>query len=563
MLNCICFAQNIDEIQFILKKTNKKPTVIPLDLGAQLYCIYNKIEFIDPKNLIKNSFHFNTIKESYHLLNNLNYNDVLHESHQKELKAFVRFRFHLIAFLKEIVDQLKLLKKIDEIILSGWDHYYDTYSEKNYFISHIILDLVDDIKITTLNKISHKDFSDNFIYDYNLKNNLNNKEEYIFLTNLGYNFFRIVLTLFKNDKKILTPLNKISFLKKIIYNLLGVEFIEFEKKKNQKKNQIELPIIDFKYMGKDISKILNFRIDQEKKNIINLINKSYVINELFQKFKIRFVITNITRGIFGYFIDAAKNFKISSMCIPHGTLSKNFDQFDQIYKKTISEAITSKNAKFNVSQSDISKKFYEQNKNDYNKIIHTGNLIFSKSNKKKRKKRKIRKLLFAVTVKNLQSIQLLGVEMYYEFIDNLFFLDNFSKKNNFDVLIKLHPGVYKELPLLEKIFPNLEFSKKNISKIFDKSFVTISYSSTAIEDSLNSSCPVILLDRWKRYKHCNAETNVDKKNSAVYYVNNENDLLKCLETIAVSEKSNFSNFVNIEDNKKNMNSFINEYILKK
>ena len=142
MSNYICFAQNVDEIQFILKNTKKKLTVVPLDLGVQLYCIHNKIEFIDPIILIKNSFHYSTINESYHFLNNLNYHDVLHESHQKELKAFLRFRFHLIAFLMEIINQLKLFKKIDEIIISGWDSYHDTYSSKNYFISYIILNLV-------------------------------------------------------------------------------------------------------------------------------------------------------------------------------------------------------------------------------------------------------------------------------------------------------------------------------------------------------------------------------------------------------------------------------------
>ena len=235
MLNSICFAQNVDEIQFILKNTKKKLSVVPLDLGVQLYCIHNKIEFIDPIILIKNSFHLNTINESYLFLNNLNYHDVLHESHKKELKAFLRFRFHLIAFLMEIINQLKLLKKIDEIIISGWDRYYDTYSSKNYFISYIILNLVDDIKITTIKKISHEDNSDNSIYDYHIKKRLNNNKDYIFLTNLGYNFFRIVLTLFKNNKKILTPLNKISFFKRIIYNLMGVEFIEFKKKKIIKK----------------------------------------------------------------------------------------------------------------------------------------------------------------------------------------------------------------------------------------------------------------------------------------------------------------------------------------
>ena len=68
----------------------------------------------------------------------------------------------------------------------------------------------------------------------------------------------------------------------------------------------------------------------------------------------------------------------------------------------------------------------------------------------------------------------------------IYFLENFFKKNNFDILIKLHPGIYNELPLLKKIFPNLEFSKKYIKDFFDKSFATISFSSTAIEDSLNS-----------------------------------------------------------------------------
>ena len=49
--------------------------------------------------------------------------------------------------------------------------------------------------------------------------------------------------------------------------------------------------------------------------------------------------------------------------------------------------------------------------------------------------------------------------------------------------------------------------------------MTVSFSSTVIEDSLNSKIPVILFDRWKRYKHCDSETNPHKKNSAVYYLN--------------------------------------------
>ena len=38
-------------------------------------------------------------------------------------------------------------------------------------------------------------------------------------------------------------------------------------------------------------------------------------------------------------------------------------------------------------------------------------------------------------MKDFESIQLLGVEMYYEFLENLFFLQNFSKKNNIKFII--------------------------------------------------------------------------------------------------------------------------------
>lgn len=561
MSKIISLVQSVEEIQFILKKFNKKIIIVPLDLEAQLYCINNNIDFHDPLNLIKNSFHYETIKTSRDLLNNLDYKDIKHESHQKEIKAFLRFRIHAIAFILEIVNQLKLQKKIDEIVLSGWDTYYDTYSPKNYFISKTIINLIDDIKITTLKEISHEDHSDKFIYDYSILNSkLNLDKEYIYLSNLGYNFFRIIFILIKKNKKILTiSFNKIGFFKKIIYTIMGVEFIELKKNERKIINIVELLKVNFKFKEKDLSKLLNIRIDQEKKNVINMINKSYLIDELFKKLKIKYVITNVTRGIFGYFIDVAKNLKIPSMCIPHGTLSKNFDEFDIIYKKTISESITSKNATFNISQSNISKKFYEQNIKNYNNIINTGNLIFSKNNNRLNQSKKI---LYAVTVKNLQSIQLLGVEMYYEFINNLYFLSNFSKKYNYRILVKLHPGIYNQFYLLKKIFPQLEFSKEKISsKIFNECFLTMSFSSTVIEDSLNSLRPVILFDRWKRYKHCEAETNLDKKNSAVYYVNDEAGLFKCINTIKASEKINFSDFVNLEDYNKNINKLVKRYIL--
>ena len=46
-----------------------------------------------------------------------------------------------------------------------------------------------------------------------------------------------------------------------------------------------------------------------------------------------------------------------------------------------------------------------------------------------------------MTSKDFQSIQYLGVEMYFEYLDNLNFLNNFSKKNDLEIFVKNHPTI--------------------------------------------------------------------------------------------------------------------------
>ncbi len=110
------------------------------------------------------------------------------------------------------------------------------------------------------------------------------------------------------------------------------------------------------------------------------------------------------------------------------------------------------------------------------------------------------------------------------------------------------------------MFKSLEFTKEKIDNVLKKTIVTISFSSTVIEDSLHSNIPVILFDRWKRYKHCNSEENVNKKNSAVYYVNNEKDLINCLSTVKSSENINFNEYIFSGNSKKNINNLISKLL---
>jgi len=84
-----------------------------------------------------------------------------------------------------------------------------------------------------------------------------------------------------------------------------------------------------------------------------------------------------------------------------------------------------------------------------------------------------------------------------------------------------------------------------------------------IEDSLYSKIPVILYDVHKRYKHCEAEQNIYKKNCAIYYVNNINNLSKCITTILKSNAVQFNKYVMSGDIGLNFNNTLKNLIFRK
>ena len=74
--------------------------------------------------------------------------------------------------------------------------------QKNIFVSNLVLNLISDIKVTSLNKILKKKNFSNKQYNFKIYNhNKDDNNEYILLTNSGYNFFRIVMTLKKKKLK--------------------------------------------------------------------------------------------------------------------------------------------------------------------------------------------------------------------------------------------------------------------------------------------------------------------------------------------------------------------------
>ena len=140
------------------------------------------------------------------------------------------------------------------------------------------------------------------------------------------------------------------------------------------------------------------------------------------------------------------------MCVPHGTISKYFDENDKIYKQNIHDSLVLNSNSYVALQSKITSEYFA-NKEKVKNFFNSGNLIFSNSTKKKPTY-----LLYAVTNKDFNNIQYLGVETFYEHLENLKILNGL--KTNYKVVVKVHPSEFDNISSLKKIFPNLIFTKK-------------------------------------------------------------------------------------------------------
>ena len=109
----IYIAQDVAELRFILSKRKDSSEVLPLDLSSQLYCINNKINYIDPNTLVDKNFHEYSISKTDNIVNKLDIDLLKHESIKIFYKRFIRFEINSVIFLYEILKNLKKKIKIE------------------------------------------------------------------------------------------------------------------------------------------------------------------------------------------------------------------------------------------------------------------------------------------------------------------------------------------------------------------------------------------------------------------------------------------------------------------
>jgi hypothetical protein len=540
----IILGENLEELDFILKKIknlNSSFYIVPLNLDSMIFCNEKKINFLNPINFIENKFHEKVLISSDQLLNNLDYGMIEPESLRKDYKNYIRKKYNQFYFSYFLINEMIKSKNIKNIYVSGWETYSNDKARfnKNYYITSIVNEYFKDkVKIISVSSNKKENIQEN-CYNYILTPFKYSKRKKVLITSRGYNTYRLILVcLFLRHSVHIISENPINFILKYISSFFGINFLTFKKQTINKVLDFKIRSIKFIFDNIDFSNLLNISRKVYELKLSDTYFKSRCVKKLLEKEKIDLVISVIARGYQGCAVDFAKKLKIKTLGITHGTISKSFTKIDEIYKKIISEAVFSKNYNFFPLQTKISYDAVDTHslpKPD----LKTGNLIFAENLIKIGKKNKI---LYAVTSKNFNQMHFHGVELYFEFYKNLELLNNLAKSSGYIILVNLHPSVSNySHQHLKGSFTNLSFTKKKISSCLKNAFVTVSFSSTVIEDSICSNVPIILFDNWKRYKHCESENRFFNEPKPIYYVNSINDLKICIESIKNKKKIDFSN----------------------
>jgi hypothetical protein len=275
---------------------------------------------------------------------------------------------------------------------------------------------------------------------------------------------------------------------------------------------------------------------------------------------------------------------IPTLIISHGTLKAPKNQLEEIEYRHLGESLLlSKIFEFAAvqtpSEGNFCRYFNIQN------TIRTGPLIFSKPDKVNKKRylnslvgkidNKTRVIFYPENTRPRSGTRFHVFETFDEFLSSASDLINaVNELESVHLVIKPHPVRKMDPKEIKALLP--ESNKLTIlspNKPFFESLtiadLVIGFSSTAIEDALQSHIPVLLLDKWNRYMHLRAEKiNINKEPqlSPIYYINNSKNLKYGIQWILNNHlnkkipKSIFDEYVFQENYFKNLIEFIDSKI---
>ena len=290
-----------------------------------------------------------------------------------------------------------------------------------------------------------------------------------------------------------------------------------------------------------------------KGELISLEHSTIFLSSILRRIRPRLLMSMYSAGIYYMMGELSSVIGFPSLNISHGTHVPPNNEFEKIENYRLSTSVITNTYTYVAVQTPWTDKFLDYYK-DSRPRIYSGPLIYSKKDEEYSRRLKsgmlgipqgYKVIVHASTQKVRYGMRFHIEETLDEYIASLTDLVSaVDSLEGFFLVIRPHPAC----EILEREFRELlpsgtKFSIMNkgpFKHVLSLADLLVSYSSTCIEEALQSMVPVILYDKWKRYNHFNIEETDDPKRinrKPVYYITDPQVLRKSLPVLM----DNFNN----------------------
>lgn len=410
----------------------------------------------------------------------------------------------------------------------------------------------------------------------------------VFLAALSYNFDRLFadILLRKPEMRAVTvhesAMSSVGYLKYSIKEILRL-LVPFKRRNPVESVQIEVMMpmgagdgvilemlrggfsqfigqqaVEFQYEGVSIRDVLAQKVERDLlPHLAELQRTAAAQQAILAALRPGILLSPVSIGPFQAWGELCKQVGIPAVVIPQKGLVAPRDRFAQMEEYYIGRAQVTESFQYAVAQTPYVRDYLTLA--EYRgTIIESGNLIFSKrlrtigrdslEGEELRQRLGISNdsfvIVYAPSMKSRKSHRFYVLETLDELLQSIGdVIRVVSSMSDVHLVLRIHPGEPITRREIESLLPmpmNVSISDwGTFEEILSIADLTISFSSTSIQESLINGVPVVLYDRWQRYNHLDAahiETQEQTAPLSTYYITTQDHLKHIIREIIKQKK---------------------------
>ena len=264
------------------------------------------------------------------------------------------------------------------------------------------------------------------------------------------------------------------------------------------------------------------------------------------------VLSPFCREVYNLLGQVCRELEVPSVMVTHGTHVPPRNDVEEIEQWRLSQSLMlAPTYDYTVAQSPWAKR-HASHFRASDRTLDTGPLLFANTDAHQREHLRQRlgiaqdttAIVYAVTQKKRSSVKFHVFEEEDEYLGAMADLAvAIGHMDNAHLVLKLHPSSEFSDEDIRLLLPPCEgmsvLHREPFADVLSAADVLVSYSSTTIEEALLNRIPVVLYDKWARYRHidaldCNTVPSEQWRPDAAYYVSNP-DLLP--QVLAYAEQN--------------------------